>query len=146
MFVFNLHSCHLQFPCVQHTPLPQAPFVEMLLQVLGGVGPEEHTPLRQVPPVQAVPSTRLVMGLHVLVAVLQPPPVWQVVGVGQVVGQPAVTVQNKKQVLSAGTQSILMNGQPNPFPVCIMTCPYMTHQAMQHDIVSPFWIKMQTGT
>ena len=34
-----------------------------------------HTPFWQVPPVHATPLARLVMGLQVRVAVLQPPPV-----------------------------------------------------------------------
>lgn len=50
-----------------------------------------HTPFWQVPPEHATPLARLVIGLQVLVAVLQPPPVWHcVVGVGQVVEQPDV--------------------------------------------------------
>ena len=40
------------------------------------------------------------MGLHVLVAVLQPPPVWQVVGVGQVVEQPAKHCIHEKGAVS----------------------------------------------
>ena len=63
-------SCHSQFPAVQQTPLPQTPLLENFVHL---VDPEQ-TPLRQVPPVQAVPSTRLVMGLHCPVAVLQPAP------------------------------------------------------------------------
>ena len=54
----------------------------------GGVGGAMQAPLWHVPPARhGVPLGKLVKGLQVRVAVLQPPPVWHTGGVGQVVGQ-----------------------------------------------------------
>lgn len=78
-------NCEQQLFAVQQTPLPHAPLVEMDVHL-----PVAQLPFWQVPPLpQGVPLGRLVRGLHVLVVMLQPPPVWQVLGVRHVVGQPA---------------------------------------------------------
>ena len=68
-------------PIGAHRSLPLADIV---------LGPNSlgwQTPPLHTPPVQVVPSGKLVKGLQVRVALLQPPPVWHADGTGQAVGQ-----------------------------------------------------------